>query len=98
MGLSPAVQWLRLCLPMQGMWIQFLAGELRPHVLWSAAKKKKKTMLCAAFGLLYAVLVTTPQKRNNRVGESPNKGIYASPREGGTSYRDRSKQNKKPFS
>ena len=55
-------------------------------------QQENKTMLCAPFGLLYAVLVTTPQKRNNRIGESPNKGIYTSPREGGTSYRDRSKQ------
>lgn len=40
-------------------------------------------MLCAI--LLYAILVTTPQKRNNGVEESPNKVIYDGQREGGTS-------------
>ena len=25
-------QWLRLCLPMQGAWIQSLVGELRSHM------------------------------------------------------------------
>ena len=27
------VQWFRLCLPTQGVWIQFLVGELRSHML-----------------------------------------------------------------
>ena len=26
---SLVVQWLRICLPTQGTWVQFLAGELR---------------------------------------------------------------------
>ena len=26
------VQWLRLHLPMQGVWVPSLVGELRPHV------------------------------------------------------------------
>ena len=33
-GTSLAVQWFRTCLAMQGMWVQFLAGELRSHMLW----------------------------------------------------------------
>ena len=33
-GTSLAVQWFGTCLAMQGMWVQFLAGELRSHVLW----------------------------------------------------------------
>jgi len=32
-------------------------------------------MLWATLGFLYAVLVTAPQKRNNRIEESPEKGI-----------------------
>ena len=27
-----AVQWLRLHIPVQGMWVQSLVGELRPHI------------------------------------------------------------------
>ena len=30
-GISLVVQWLRLCLPMQGMRVQSLVGELRSH-------------------------------------------------------------------
>ena len=32
-GTSLAVQWLRLCLPMQGVWVQSLLGMLRAHML-----------------------------------------------------------------
>ena len=31
-GTSLAVQWLRICLPVQGMWVQSLVGELRSHI------------------------------------------------------------------
>ena len=31
---SRAAQWLRICLPMQGMWDRSLVRELRPHRLW----------------------------------------------------------------
>ena len=30
------VQWLRVCLPMQGTWVPSLVGELRSHMLWAA--------------------------------------------------------------
>ena len=30
-GTSLAVQWLRICLVMQGTWVQLLVGELSPH-------------------------------------------------------------------
>ena len=40
-GTSLAVQWLRLCLPMQGVWIWFLVWELKYHV--PCAQKKKTT-------------------------------------------------------
>ena len=29
---SLVVQWLRICLPVQGMWVQSLVGELRSHM------------------------------------------------------------------
>ena len=29
---SLAVQWLRLCLPMQGVWVRSLVMELRSHM------------------------------------------------------------------
>ena len=31
---SLVVQWLRICVPMQGTWIWSLVGELRSHMLW----------------------------------------------------------------
>ena len=35
-GTSLVIQWLIICLPMQGMWILLsLAKELRSHMLWA---------------------------------------------------------------
>ena len=31
-GTSLAVQWLGLCLPVQGVWVRFLVRGLRPHM------------------------------------------------------------------
>ena len=33
LGTSLVTQWLRVCLPMQGLRVQSLIGELGPHVL-----------------------------------------------------------------
>ena len=33
LGTSLVVQWLRLCLPMQRVWVRSLVRELRSHVL-----------------------------------------------------------------
>ena len=33
-GTSLVVQWLRIRLPMQGMWVPPLVGELRSHMPW----------------------------------------------------------------
>ena len=33
-GASLVVQWLRICLPMQGTWVWSLIRELRSHMLW----------------------------------------------------------------
>ena len=38
-----AVQWLRLCLPMQGVRVQFLVVKLRCHMPMGKKKKKTKT-------------------------------------------------------
>ena len=32
-GTSLVVQWLRICIPMKGMWVQALVGELKSHML-----------------------------------------------------------------
>ena len=40
-GISLAIQGLRLCRPMQGACVQSLVRELRSHMLWGTAKKKK---------------------------------------------------------
>ena len=34
LGTSMVVEWLRIHLPMQGMLVGSLVGELRSHVLW----------------------------------------------------------------
>ena len=39
-GTSLVVQWLRLYSPMQGVQVQFLVGELRPHTPRSQKKKQ----------------------------------------------------------
>jgi len=33
-GTSLVVQWLRMCLAMQGTQVQSLVGELRSYMLW----------------------------------------------------------------
>ena len=39
-GTSLEVHWLRLCLPMQGMRVQSLVGELRSHMPWGRNNQK----------------------------------------------------------
>ena len=36
-GTSLIVQWLGICLPMQGTWVQFLVRKLRSHMQQSVA-------------------------------------------------------------
>jgi len=50
------VQWLKLHPPMQGVWIQSLVRELKPHMLFSQKRKKKKKK--------------NPQSRENIVTDS----------------------------
>ena len=38
---SLVAQWLRLCLPMKGVWVQSPVRELRSHVPQGIAKKIK---------------------------------------------------------
>ena len=40
-------QWLRLCFPMQGVWVQSLVGKLIPHALWHDHKIKFRSSLVA---------------------------------------------------
>ena len=40
---SLAVQWFRLHLPMQAVWVQFLVRELTSHMSHGQKKKKKQT-------------------------------------------------------
>ena len=45
LGTSLVVQWLRTRLPMQGMWVQSLVGELRsymPQGSWNLSQNKNK--------------------------------------------------------
>ena len=41
-GTSTEVQWLRLRLPMQGVWVPSLVGDLRSHMPCGVATKNKK--------------------------------------------------------
>ena len=34
-GISLVVQWLRICIAIQGMWVQSLVRELKSHILRS---------------------------------------------------------------
>ena len=40
-GTSLAVHWLRLCLPVQGLQVWSLVGELRSHMSWGQKTKQK---------------------------------------------------------
>ena len=40
-GTSLEAQWLRFCLPMQGVQVQFLVREAKPHVPCSQKTKQK---------------------------------------------------------
>ena len=49
-GTSLAVQWLRLCLPMQGVWVRSLVGELRSHMPLSQKNQNiKQKQYCNKF-------------------------------------------------
>ena len=50
LGTSLAVQWLRLCLPMQGVQVRYLVGELRSHVPHSQKNQKvRQKQYCNKF-------------------------------------------------
>ena len=49
-GTSLGVQWLRLHLPMHGMQVQSLVGQLRSHMPWGQKKKDiKQKQYCNKF-------------------------------------------------
>ena len=73
LGTCLVVQWLRLCLPMQrGVKVRSLIGEIRSHILRSAAEnqKKRKTQL---------YLLTTPGKHLEVDNPSEELGVLPSP-------------------
>ena len=41
-GTSLAVQWLRLQLSVQGVWVRSLVGGLRSHMPWRMTEEKTK--------------------------------------------------------
>ena len=66
------VQWLRLCIPMQGAQVQSLVRELRSRMLGSAAKKKKTKIhtdynLCASLEFINCYLYYHPHRAVVRV-------------------------------
>ena len=66
-GTSPVVQWLRLCLPMQGVWVQSLVGELRfhmPDVRKNQGIKQKQ--YCNKFN---------EDLKNNKIAQEPTKEL-----------------------
>ena len=50
---SKQVQWLRLCLPVQGAWVLSLVRELRSHMACGMAKKMDKNL---KWGILYKLI------------------------------------------
>jgi len=42
-GTSLVVRWLRICLVIQGTWVQFLVGELSPHAKESKCHHEDST-------------------------------------------------------
>ena len=44
-----SVQWLRLCFPMQGVWVQSLVRELRSTCLVTKKKKTEQKQYCEKF-------------------------------------------------
>ena len=68
------VQWLRLCILIQGAQVQSLVRELRSRMLGSAAKKKKKKTkihtdynLCASLEFINCYLYYHPHRAVVRV-------------------------------
>ena len=76
-GTSLVIQWLRLHLPMQQVWVQSLVGELITHVSWPRNNntrqkqhcikfnkdlKKKTPLQTKAFTWIQAALLTTAKK------------------------------------
>ena len=48
-GTSMTAHWVRLCLPMQGLWVPSLVGELRSHMLCNQKTKTKQKHYCNIF-------------------------------------------------
>ena len=61
LGISLVVQWLRICLPMQGTWVQSLVQELR-----STCHRATKPQL-----LNLSILEPTIHSKRSRCNEKP---------------------------
>ena len=60
-GTSLVAQWLRICLPMQGTWIQSHVRELRSHMLWG--------------NKAYTLQLKKPVRSNEDPARSQKKGV-----------------------
>ena len=62
-GISLAVQRLKLCLPVQGVWVQYLVGELRlPYALWPNNQNIKQNHYCK---IVNKDFLNGPQKKKS---------------------------------
>ena len=50
-GISLVAQWLRLCLPMQGLWVRSLVRQLRSHIPGGQKTKTKQKQYCNKFNI-----------------------------------------------
>ena len=64
------VQWLRLCLPMQGAWVRSLVRELRSHILHrrDEEKIKKKILLHATTRLHLEDIIVSEISQSQKDG------------------------------
>ena len=46
-GTALMARWLRICLPIQGIWVRFLVRELRSHVLRATKPVRSTARVCA---------------------------------------------------
>ena len=65
-------QWLRLCLPMQGVWVQSLVGELRSHVSCGQKNLKINKQYCNKFNKYFK---NTKKKKNYKLVMLANKTL-----------------------
>ena len=61
------VQWLRLCLPIQGVQVQSLARELRSHIpQGQRVKNIKQKLYCNKFNKDFKKIIIKPEEAPSR--------------------------------